>query len=320
MASSIPRVSVVIPTRNRRDLLISALTSVLRQTFQDFEIIVVDDCSEDDPQKIVKEMDNSKIRCISHEVQKGEAVARNTGIKNARGELIAFLDDDDEWFPEKLALQVELLEKSGNHVGGVYTGYWVVNLENKEPLLQIIPEKRGDIYKSLLRDNVIGTPSTVMLRKQVIERIGLFDDNLAYYVDYDFFIRISKHYNFENIKLPLAIYHIHQDMLSRDPDIMLDGLIDFRKKYSKRKDERLSTKYIGEAYYKIGMIYCNNCYFQKGRKILYKSLIFNPLQLKTFLYFLSVTLGKEYFLKMKIIIKNIALFKKKLTFARKNIL
>lgn len=105
------KVSVIIPTHNRSELLYSAITSVLNQTFQDFEIIVVDDCSGDNTPEIVSKLNNKRIKYIRNEINKGEAEARNTGIMNSDSEYIAFLDDD-EWLPEKLTLQVDLLKNS----------------------------------------------------------------------------------------------------------------------------------------------------------------------------------------------------------------
>ncbi len=112
-----PTVSVIIPTYNRANLVSRAIKSVLNQTYQDFEIIVVDDCSEDNTEEIVKSFNDSRIRYIKHKKNKGGSAARNTGIKRARGKYIAFLDDDDEWLPSKLEKQIMLFEKLSKHYG-----------------------------------------------------------------------------------------------------------------------------------------------------------------------------------------------------------
>lgn len=294
-----PKVSVIIPTRNRRVLLTSAINSVMVQTFQDFEIIVVDDGSEDNTREIVEEMESKKIRYISHEIQKGEAASRNTGIMNATGDFIAFLDDDDEWLPEKLSLQIELLEKREENVGAIYTGYLFINMENKRVFCQKRAEVRGDISKDLLCDNVIGTPSSVLLRKQVINRIGLFDEKLPYYVDYDFFIRISKHFHFEYINRPLVKYHVHQEMLSKDPYIMLQGLEKLLEKYSNNKGDKVSNRFIGKQYTKIGKIFYNNENYCHSRKTFKKSILWNPFQYKGYLFLLSSFVKIDNFYKVK---------------------
>ena len=97
-----PDVSVIIPTYDRSEFLRTAIASVLAQTLQDFEIIVVDDASADDTQEVVGNLDDGRIRYIRHEINKGVAATRNTGVLNSKGKYIAFLDDDDKWFPEKL--------------------------------------------------------------------------------------------------------------------------------------------------------------------------------------------------------------------------
>src|SRR5215510_16389067 len=118
-----PAVSVIIPTYNRAEFLRLAITSVLNQTFQDFEIIVVDDASEDHTHEVVSDFSDKRIKYIRHEANKRVSAARNTGVLSASGDYIAFLDDDDEWLPRTLQMQVALLEDSTSIVGGVYTGY-----------------------------------------------------------------------------------------------------------------------------------------------------------------------------------------------------
>src|ERR1700737_4457090 len=118
-----PKVSVIIPTYNRAELLRSAIISVLTQIFQDFEVIVVDDASRDNTQNVVHSFNDRRIRYIRNGMNKGDAVARNVGITNSSCEYIAFLDDDDEWLPEKLEKQINLLENSSPNVGVVHTGH-----------------------------------------------------------------------------------------------------------------------------------------------------------------------------------------------------
>ena len=148
---------------------------------------MIDDASEDSPEEMVNLIKDKRIKYFRHDVIKGEAGSRNTGIINAKGKFIAFLDDDDEWLPEKLSLQLELLEKGSPKIGVVYTGRQCLNLSDKKIIGITNPSKKGDIYYDMLRENVIGTPSSVLVKKECIEKIGLFDENLAYFVDYDFF-------------------------------------------------------------------------------------------------------------------------------------
>src|SRR4030042_5461142 len=169
------KVDVIIPTYNRSELLHSAITSVLHQTYQDFEIIVVDDCSEDDTPKVIKNFRNHKIRSIRHAINQGEGRARNSGVLNSNAEYVAFLDDDDEWLPEKLGLEVDMLNRSPANVGGVYTGKVAIDRVSGKTLYQIIPSNEGDIENRLRGENVVGTPSSVLVRRQCFEKVGLFD-------------------------------------------------------------------------------------------------------------------------------------------------
>lgn len=119
-------VSVIIPTYNRAHLLGRAIQSVLAQTYEDFEIIVVDDASTDVTEQVVKSFADDRINYIRHQKNKGGSSARNTGIKAAKGEFIAFLDSDDEWVPKKLEKEINRLQTLSNEVGVFYGGFCCV--------------------------------------------------------------------------------------------------------------------------------------------------------------------------------------------------
>jgi len=118
-----PIVSVIIPTYIRAHVLAKAIQSLLNQTYQDFEIIVVDDGSIDNTEEVVKSFNDPRIRYIRHKENCGGSAARNTGIRAAYGECIAFQDSDDEWLPEKLEKQMQVFENAPAEVGVVYTGF-----------------------------------------------------------------------------------------------------------------------------------------------------------------------------------------------------
>ena len=138
MSKEKPTVSVIIPTYNRAKLLPRAIKSVLNQTFKDFEVIIVDDGSTDNTEEVINEFQkhNKRIKYIRHEKNKGAAAARNTGIKIAQGEYIAFQDSDDEWLPNKLEKQMEIFESAPAEIGVVYTDYgeWVIVEKSIYPL------------------------------------------------------------------------------------------------------------------------------------------------------------------------------------------
>ncbi len=229
--SEIAKVSVIIPTHNRAEFLPSAITSVLNQTFQDFEIIIVDDGSKDNTQEVVLNFNDKRIKYIRNEVNKGEAGSRNVGILNSNAGYIAFLDDDDEWLPDKLRLQVDLLENNPSIVGVVYTGYVEVDRSNNKIIWQMVPAKRGNIYKDILVKNYVGVPSTVVLRRACFEKVSLFDENIIYPTDYDMWIRLSDKFCFEYIKESLVRYYVHERSISGNLELRIRGAEKILKKY-----------------------------------------------------------------------------------------
>ena len=296
-----PIVSVIIPTYNRDGFLQSAIESVLNQTFQDFEIIVVDDASNEDVHGILQRFHDQRVKCIRHEKNKGEAGARNTGLIHSNGEYVAFLDDDDEWVPEKLGLQVRALEKCTQKVGGIYSGYIAVDYESSRILYTKIPTKRGDIYQDLLIQNSIGTPSTVLVRRSCIETAGLFDENIFYGVDQDFYLRIAKHYHFEYIEEPLVQYNIHDNRLSNNPEIRAKGLEAMSHKYKEAlgKLSRARRKPSSRTYLSLGVQFCIKGDMTKGTNALRKSIRLYPFEPRAYFYLGLSLLGKHNFTKIK---------------------
>lgn len=185
-------ISVVIPTHNRADLLPRAIKSVQAQTWTDLEIVVVSDGSEDDTKAVVEALakDDDRIKFIEYFPARGGNIARNTGIENASGEYVAFLDDDDEFMPEKLEKQMAVMQ-SDPQIGLVYTGVHIIYV-NEDIAYSSIPKASGDLSKEILLDNIIGTTSTVMARKDVLLKAGMFDVKLRALQDFDLWIRVCQ--------------------------------------------------------------------------------------------------------------------------------
>jgi len=151
-----PNVSVIVATYNRANFIDRAIKSILNQIYQDFEIIIVDDGSSDNTEEIIKGYKDKRIIYIKHKKNQGISTARNTGIKRAKGEYIAFLDSDDEWFPEKLERQVVLLQNESSEVGVVYSDLRYIDENGKDMNKLLNPRKEGYIYKDLLGENCVG--------------------------------------------------------------------------------------------------------------------------------------------------------------------
>lgn len=186
-------ISVVIPTHNRCNIVGRSIDSVLNQTYDDIEVIVVSDGSTDDTDAVVSKYENSdhRVKYVSYTPARGGNYARNLGISRSSGEYVAFLDDDDTWYPEKLEKQLKVLEENPL-VGLVYTGSHVIYV-NEKIEYRSIPKKSGYLLHELLLDNVVGSTSTVLVRKTIFEQSGVFDENLGALQDYDLWIRIAKY-------------------------------------------------------------------------------------------------------------------------------
>ncbi|PJA63262.1 MAG: glycosyl transferase, partial [Candidatus Portnoybacteria bacterium CG_4_9_14_3_um_filter_44_9] len=143
------KVSVIIPTCNRPDLLPRAIKSVLSQIYQDFEIIVVDDGDKRSAENVVRQFKDNRIKYIKHVERKGGAAARNTGIKAAQGEFIAFLDDDDEWLPKKLEIQMRQFENTPNDVGFCFSA--IININADGEKASGVPDGIGNYLELSLR-------------------------------------------------------------------------------------------------------------------------------------------------------------------------
>jgi glycosyltransferase involved in cell wall biosynthesis len=291
-----PAVSVIIPTYNRAEFLRLAITSVLNQTFQDFEIIVIDDASKDHTHEVVSNFHDKRIKYIRHEVNKRVAAARNTGLLNFSGNYIAFLDDDDEWLPGKLQRQVALIEGGSATVGGIYTGHIRVDRSTGQILDRFVPRIRGDIGYDLLKVNFIGTASTILLRKQCFDRVGLFDESIEFGEEYDLLVRVSKEFHFECIPECLVKYYIHEDKLSTNVGVIIRGLEALLIKHG--QSFSLHKKYFSDRYLSLAVLYCYAGDFGKSREAFLKAIKIYPLAIRSYFYLCLTFLGEENFKKV----------------------
>ncbi len=199
-----PQVSVVIPTYNRARLVARAIRSALAQTFDDFEVIVVDDGSTDDTERVVAGFDDPRVRYVPHSANGGEAAARNTGVAAARGIYIAFLDSDDEWFPDKLHEQMRAFPAGSDRIRASCTGYELKHIDTGE-VETVITRKPASWLEQLLgHGSNIGMGSTLLVERKVFDEIGPFDLNLPRLTDGDWLIRYVKCYDMDVFEKPLA--------------------------------------------------------------------------------------------------------------------
>jgi glycosyltransferase involved in cell wall biosynthesis len=293
--AEMPQVSVIIPTCNRSEFLRGAIASVLNQTYQNFEIIVVDDASTDNIFEIVAAFKDERIRFIRHDTNKGGSAARNTGILASKCDYIAFLDDDDEWLPDKLRKQMEILVASPPEVGCVYTGCLDVDKASGKVIRQRIPTKRGNLSRELLIENCVGGTSAMLLKKVCLQRVGLFDENLPRSQDYDLWIRISREFLFECVPESLFKYHVHGKKISTDLRAV-KGLDLLATKYASYP---LSKKLYSNDYLDFGILYCLSGDMHEGRKVLLRAIKLSPLQLRGYFNLCLTLFGAQNFAKVK---------------------
>ena len=201
-----PLVSVVIPTHNRSALLKRAVESVLQQTFAALECIVVDDASVDNTAQVVQGFADERVVYVRHENNRHASAARNTGITHARGSLVAFLDDDDEWLPTKLAKQVRLIQSLPGQVGLVYC--WMDYYDGQGKLVaRHHPTYRGYVFPYVLDRQRIGGCPTLLVRRGILTPELMWDESLHRGNDGDFIRRVCQRYEVDFV--PEVLVRVH---------------------------------------------------------------------------------------------------------------
>ena len=209
------KISVIIPTYNRKHTLQRAIDSVLAQTFKPFEIIIVDDGSKDGTKEWLL-LNYPSVQYI-HQPNNGVSSARNKGIQISQGSWIALLDSDDEWMPEKLEYQSRFIEVNRNSSFCHTNEIWI---RNGVRVNQMKKHKKygGDIFKHCL-DICRISPSSAIIKKDVFEEVGAFDESLTVCEDYDLWLRVTAKFNILFLDEPLIKkYGGHLDQLSRVPE------------------------------------------------------------------------------------------------------
>lgn len=217
-----PLVSVIIPTHNRRMLLGRALASVYAQKgaedLFELEVIVVDDASSDATPDVVFEYPT--VRYLRLPTSKGASVARNTGLRMSRGHYVAFLDDDDVWLPDKLSLQMPIMQADSD-ASVVYSSVLVNQRSNQS----IFPDARvgssGRVFTRLLMGNLCGNPAGFLFRRQALEAVAGFDESLPCAEDYDLWLRLAARFPFTFV--PAIVASIHLSPLGHYATGIVDG-------------------------------------------------------------------------------------------------
>ncbi len=220
-----PIVSIIVPTFNRRAYLEKALVSIFAQTYEDFELIVVDDGSRDQTSAYLKEVDDPRLlTTVTHRV--GAAQARNAGVQLAKGELIAFCDSDDIWMPDKLEKQLAFFDEKNPPVL-VFSDSTIYNRESvtDETVFTNQQPHRGHVFKKLLLDNFIPT-SSVILKKDVLDQAPGFETAFCPAEDYRLWLRLALLGRFDYLHEPLTGYRKHGNQTGADLGVMFPACAD----------------------------------------------------------------------------------------------
>lgn len=236
------KVSVIIPTYNRANLIRETINSVLNQTYQNFEILIIDDGSTDNTKTVVQSFKDSRIKYILQKHCGLPAKARNKGLNVAKGEFIAFLDSDDIWLPQKLGKQIDIIEKNPDILLVSTNG---ITFPSKYPFKFFsIKENKRISFRLLLKGNFVKN-SSVLMKKSVIDAIGLLDENfqLKAMEDYDYWLRLLKYKDKSILILKeiLIKYRIHKLSIReytrfKDPKYLSNRYKTYQYIFNKYKD------------------------------------------------------------------------------------
>ena len=208
-----PSVSVIIPTYNRADIILETIESVFNQTYQNFEIVIVDDGSSDNTKEVIENLKNPRIKYI-YQKNSGPSAARNNGIKNAKGELIAFLDSDDLWLKDKLEKQINILNYRPE-IGIISCWAVGITFDNR-----ILYKRTGSAKnnKEFIRgvlfnpDSVISGTPAIIIKRECFDKVGFFDEEMKCLEDWDMWFRIALEYEFFCVNEILTYFRSHQSL------------------------------------------------------------------------------------------------------------
>ena len=289
--SEFPLVSVVLPTHNRSRWLRDAISSVLGQTSRSLELLVVDDASDDDTREVVASFQDPRLRYLRNETNRKLSASRNRGIREARGEWIAFLDDDDVWLPEKLEKQLALLGRAGPKTGLIYTGLQIVHRESGAVRGTLYPSRRGDLSEALRESNYVLAPSTVLVRRDLLAAAGCFDESLRYGEDYDLWIRLAPHAPFDFVAEPLVRYGFHPNGMTRSWTSWAAAIEPLLWKHRGYLGGRMRSEYLVA----IGISRCMSGHMAGGRIAFLQAIRSHPFSRRPLVHLLLSLAGRRLY-------------------------
>jgi len=289
-------VSVIMPVYNGEDFLAKSIRSVLNQTYERWELIIVNDGSVDSSSNIaLKFADIKGVKYYEHEKNKGIPSARNTGIKNSNGSLIAFIDQDDVWVDKKLSIQIETLKDLNYTYGIVGTGVYIINKSDQKIDKRIpdrLPKKEGDLVRRTFMGGAVIT-TTSLVRKDCFQSVGLLDESLFGCDDLEFWVRAAKEWKMYNIKEPLAKKRKHNTNAGNNLRQFIDS-IRVRKRIMDNTScvDNIMASRLGYDYYLLSVKQWKLSMYKKSRKSSYQAIGLDYSIIGAYLIILASFIGK----------------------------
>lgn len=257
-----PKISVIIPAYNAEKTIAETIQSVQKQTFPNFELIVINDGSKDRTVEIVESIKDERLKIFSYE-NGGLPVARNRGISHATGDFIAFLDADDLWTADKLERQLMALEHNPE-AGVAYSWTCFMDVDEQGKPLSFLPSPKysfaGNVYEKLLVSDFIHSGSNTLIRRQAIDSTGEFDPTLKSCEDWDYWLRLSNRWHFVVVPKHQILYRRTPGAMSSKVEVMKEAsLIAMEKAYQAAPPE---LQYLKNYTFTSFHIYCASLYLQ----------------------------------------------------------
>lgn len=286
-----PLVSVVIPTYDRPEYLERAVRSVVEQTYPAIELVVVDDSSSTPAAETLNGIDTealSKLVCIRHDENKGANEARNTGICEASGEFIAFLDDDDRWLAKKIDRQVQRFNDGSDELGVVTVGSRIVD-EDGNQIGVSRSSIEGNAIKPLLYASMVGSFSRIMVRSNVISQAGLLDVTFPSWQDREWYLRLAQQCRFASIAEILVERRIDakgriSDNFERKRDVSYPRFLEKHRPLAAEQGPLVERRFVATLSRTLAFSGLVNGYYRESIKYLLIALAYYPFDPKTYLY------------------------------------
>ncbi|WP_254546551.1 glycosyltransferase family 2 protein [Halomarina pelagica] len=262
-----PTVSVVLPTYDRASVLGGAVESVFEQTHAPLELIVVDGGSTDGTVDVLDAIDDDRLRVLRREAPDGPSASRNAGIRAAAGDLVAFVDDDDRWRPEKLRRQVDALARED-----ASASLTRVTKADGEPRTRT--GVSGDVYEAIRRLDLPTYTSTLVARRSALGEVGGFDESLGCFEDWELCLRLARERAFAFVDEPLVVKGTGQGNISAEPDRLARAFDRLDRRYDLPRTAR--ARFLAD----VGMTHCEAGRIDEGIPHLIRSLRLDPTRAK----------------------------------------